>query len=135
MLIRCHVCPADPAGRWKNPAALIFIEDPGAAGPRRYACREHISERKEAELQKREKERGFPLGYSRAGERGNDRIKVLATPVSGQRQVVGQRFSLLNPQEGARFRRVGRRPAGAQGRQDRQDARLETSDPVNRDEG
>jgi hypothetical protein len=24
MIIRCHVCGADPAGRWKSPPGIIF---------------------------------------------------------------------------------------------------------------
>jgi hypothetical protein len=24
MIIRCHVCNADPAARWKSPPAMIF---------------------------------------------------------------------------------------------------------------
>jgi hypothetical protein len=65
VIIKCHVCGADPAGRWKKPAALIFInrmveDEEGIARPE-YRCRTHISAKRETELQAREAQRGFPL--------------------------------------------------------------------------
>lgn len=59
MLIRCHVCHRDPAGRWVQPPALIFCED--ITGETIRACREHVSKAKEAELQARERALGFKL--------------------------------------------------------------------------
>jgi hypothetical protein len=73
--IRCHVCGADPAGRWKPPPKLIF-HDPYAEGagadPRGflYACRDHLSERREEEIQTREKGLGWKTGGLRSGRAG-----------------------------------------------------------------
>jgi hypothetical protein len=59
---RCFVCGADPAGRWKQPAMMIFI-DPhhknGNAKGARFHCREHVSAEKEKELQQRDLEGGW----------------------------------------------------------------------------
>ena len=70
MVIKCHVCGADPAGRWVQPAALIFIDEPPpdpkthrrvARKPEHYRCRAHISPNREGEIQAREAALGFPL--------------------------------------------------------------------------
>ena len=60
-VIRCHVCQSDPIGRRKEPRVCIFI-DPHEGGGRRYFCRDHLSERREAEIEAREKDRGWPPG-------------------------------------------------------------------------
>jgi hypothetical protein len=67
-MIRCHVCNADPCGRWKSPPAMIF-RDPywEDSSVRRdandqvvfvHACRDHLSRKREEEIQKRQKDRG-----------------------------------------------------------------------------
>ena len=60
MIVRCHACQKDPAGHFKQPPALIFV-DPYAEGGARYACREHVPPRKEEELQQHEQARGYKL--------------------------------------------------------------------------
>jgi hypothetical protein len=69
MKIRCHVCNADPAGRWRQPPAIIFIdpyqEDGGARDDPVYACRSHVSPKKEEAIQARELGRGWPIGGTR----------------------------------------------------------------------
>ena len=64
-IIRCDTCDADPAARWKQPAALIFIdpyrEDGSTRNDSVYACRDHLSPQRESEIQKREKDRGWTL--------------------------------------------------------------------------
>jgi hypothetical protein len=52
---RCHVCQADSTGCGTRPSTLIFIDGD------KYACREHVSSKKEAELKKRERQLGFEL--------------------------------------------------------------------------
>jgi hypothetical protein len=64
MLIRCHVCHADPAGRWKQPPAMIFI-DPYREDGKKYACRDHLSPEREDEIKARERERGLKEGALR----------------------------------------------------------------------
>jgi hypothetical protein len=62
--IRCHVCNADPGGRWVQPPALVFIDEPPRAKarePEHYHCREHLSAKREAEIQTRERELGFQI--------------------------------------------------------------------------
>jgi hypothetical protein len=58
MIIRCHACHADPCGRWKQPPATIFVDRYRADGGLRdhpvYACPEHVSPRREKEIQRRE---------------------------------------------------------------------------------
>jgi hypothetical protein len=54
--ICCHICQADPAGRWKQPPAMIFIDS--VDGEKRYACRDHLSPEKEAEVKERERKKG-----------------------------------------------------------------------------
>ena len=51
MIIRCHVCIADPAARWKSPPAMIFHE--GRQRPRRPVdtYRDHLSPKREEEIQ------------------------------------------------------------------------------------
>ena len=71
MIISCHVCNADPAGRWKQPAAMIFhdrYEEDGSVrrdskGRETFvrACRDHVSAKREAELLAREIDRGGEL--------------------------------------------------------------------------
>jgi hypothetical protein len=62
MIICCHVCNADPAGRWKQPPAIIFCDPSQEDGSERkdpdfaYACRSHLSARQEKEIQEREKD-------------------------------------------------------------------------------
>jgi hypothetical protein len=67
MIIKCSICGADPLGRRRSPAAMIF-HDPyaeGAAASERsffYACRDCLSPQREREIAQRERERGFPKG-------------------------------------------------------------------------
>jgi hypothetical protein len=60
MIIRCRNCGADPCGRWKQPPAIIFrdpyLEDGSARDDCVYACRDHLSARREGEIQTREKD-------------------------------------------------------------------------------
>jgi hypothetical protein len=60
MIIRCHLCGADPCGRWRSPPAIIFHdpyrEDGSARGDSVYACRDHLSARREEEIQRRERD-------------------------------------------------------------------------------
>ena len=62
MIIRCNSCCADPIGRWKQPPAMIFVDQHDG---RHYACRIHLSEKREVEIQEREKDRGLPQGSLR----------------------------------------------------------------------
>jgi hypothetical protein len=70
MIIRCHVCNADPAGRWKSPPAMIFCDPYRDDGSVRrdanqivfvHACRDHLSPKREEEIRGREKDRGGAL--------------------------------------------------------------------------
>jgi hypothetical protein len=69
MIIRCRVCGADPCGRWKSPPAMIFCdpyqEDGSARDDRVYACRDHLSAKREKEIQEWEKDRGWKKGELR----------------------------------------------------------------------
>lgn len=60
MPICCFHCGADPAGRWKQPPALIFIDPYRQAKPV-YSCRADLTPQREAEIQAREKALGYPL--------------------------------------------------------------------------
>jgi hypothetical protein len=57
MIIRCNVCNADPTGRWKSPPAMIFrdpyLEDGSKRDDFVHACRDHLSEKREKEIQER----------------------------------------------------------------------------------
>ena len=70
MIIKCHICDADPAGRWKQPPAIIFI-DPytkGAGASERgtvYSCRDCLSPKREEQIAERER----TLGWSKGGLR------------------------------------------------------------------
>jgi hypothetical protein len=75
VIIRCQVCGADPAGRWKSPPAMIFRDRYREDGSIRkddsgqdvfvYACRDHLSEKREKEIQEREKDHGWKTGELR----------------------------------------------------------------------
>lgn len=52
--IRCHVCHADPLGRWKQPPACIFIDPYRKDCGSQYRCRDCLSPRREDEIQRRE---------------------------------------------------------------------------------
>jgi hypothetical protein len=69
MIIRCHVCGADPCARWKPPPARIFIDPCEVDGSLRdipvYACRDHLSPKREAEIQKWEKDNWWQKGELR----------------------------------------------------------------------
>jgi hypothetical protein len=66
MIIRCPVCGADPDGRWMSPPAMIFCDPCWEDGSKRkddhgrdvfvYACRDHLSAKREKEIQEREKD-------------------------------------------------------------------------------
>jgi hypothetical protein len=63
-VIRCHVCGADPAGRWVQPPALVFIDEPPrckAREPSHYRCRAHLSAKREEEIQTRERALGWRI--------------------------------------------------------------------------
>jgi hypothetical protein len=66
MIIRCHVCNADPDGRWKSPPAMIFCDPYREDGSKRDdpvpACRDHLSPKREEEIQRREKDLGWKKG-------------------------------------------------------------------------
>ena len=70
MIIRC-LCNADPDGRWKSPPAMIFSDPYREDGSERkdpdfvYACRDHVSPKREEEIQRREKNRGWKKGELR----------------------------------------------------------------------
>ena len=64
LIIRCDICDADPAGRWKQPPAMIFSDPYRGDGPA-YACRDHLSARRAEEVQRREKDRGLNKGELR----------------------------------------------------------------------
>jgi hypothetical protein len=62
MIIKCFTCGGDPAGRWKEPPAMIFIDGPKATDGSQYRCRDHVSPAKDAKLKAREKELSLPAG-------------------------------------------------------------------------
>lgn len=64
MIVKCAVCNRDPAARWVEPPACVFIE-PQLTGAERYRCRDCLSAEREAEIKAREAERGFPVGTLR----------------------------------------------------------------------
>ena len=55
MIVKCHVCNADPCGRWRLPPACIFI-DPYRSDGGRYACRDHLTPKREEEIRARERD-------------------------------------------------------------------------------
>ena len=65
MIIRCNVCQADPAARWKQPAMSIYVDpykpDGGIRNRAVFSCRDHLSVRREEEIQQRERAFGFPV--------------------------------------------------------------------------
>ena len=73
--IRCRVCNADLAGRWKSPPAMIFRDRYREDGSVRknennqdifvHACRDHLSAQREKEIQEREKTLGWKKGELR----------------------------------------------------------------------
>jgi hypothetical protein len=65
MIIRCHVCSADPIGRWKQPPMMIFIDGRETTDGSQYRCRDHVSPAKEEKLKAREKEFSMSPGELR----------------------------------------------------------------------
>ena len=67
MIIRCR-CNADPVAQWK-PATMIFCDPYWEDGSKRDdpvpACRDHLSPKREKEIQEREKDRGWKKGELR----------------------------------------------------------------------
>ena len=61
--IRCETCGADPAGRWVQPPACIFIDGPPRVTrhPSHYRCRAHLSAKREEEIQTRERALGWRI--------------------------------------------------------------------------
>jgi hypothetical protein len=72
MIIRCAVCRADPAGRWKQPPALLYRDPrqdtPPPPGVRdeyrarwrpKFFCREHVSSKRKGEIERMEEARGW----------------------------------------------------------------------------
>lgn len=64
-IIRCDTCGSDPAGRWKQPSAMIFIDPYQEDSNRWYACRDHLSAKREEEIRGREKDLGWKKGELR----------------------------------------------------------------------
>jgi hypothetical protein len=60
-VICCAVCQSDPAGRWKQPSTMIFIDGQSTDGSQ-YRCRDHVSPAKDEKLKARERELGLPPG-------------------------------------------------------------------------
>ena len=69
MIIRCDVCNADPCGRWKSPPTMIFRDAYWQDGSKRDdpvpACRDHLSPKREEEILRWEKDRGWKKGELR----------------------------------------------------------------------
>jgi hypothetical protein len=61
MIVCCADCQSDPAGRWKKPPAMIFV-DPYRDGDDKHACRDHLTPKREDEIRVREKALGLPPG-------------------------------------------------------------------------
>jgi hypothetical protein len=73
LIIKCHICDGDPAGRWREPAVEIYhdfyaeegrevtVDEEGNAHDRgfAYSCRRHLTPRRELELQAGERARGW----------------------------------------------------------------------------
>ncbi len=74
-MICCHVCNSDPCGRRKQPPTMIFRDRYREDGSIRKdssgqdvfvpACRDHLSLKREEEIQKREKDHGWKEGELR----------------------------------------------------------------------
>jgi hypothetical protein len=70
MIVICHVCGARPYAQDETPPAMIF-RDPyseGADAEKRgfvYACREHLTPKREEEIAKRERELSWPSATMR----------------------------------------------------------------------
>jgi hypothetical protein len=62
VIVRCHICLADPVGRWKQPPAMMFADGVDADGRRQFSCRADLSPKREAEIKTREKALGLPPG-------------------------------------------------------------------------
>jgi hypothetical protein len=66
MIVHCHICQGDPCERWRSPPMCIFIdryqEDGRARDEPVYACRDHLSAKREEEIQRREKGHWRPGG-------------------------------------------------------------------------
>lgn len=58
---KCGICDRDPAGRWVQPAAIVFIDNYRKDGGSKYRCRAHVSAKREAEIRASERDRGFPF--------------------------------------------------------------------------
>ena len=67
--IRCNACSGDPVGRWTQPPAMVFrdryLEDGSVRRDANnqvvfvHACRDHLSAKREEEIQAREGDRGW----------------------------------------------------------------------------
>jgi hypothetical protein len=65
MIIRCR-CNADPVARWKSPPAIIFCDPYREDGSKRKdPVRDHLSPKREEEIQRRELDRGWKKGELR----------------------------------------------------------------------
>jgi hypothetical protein len=62
MIICCHACRHYPAGPWTQPSAMMFADGVDADGRRRFACRDHLSTKREEGIRAREKALGWPPG-------------------------------------------------------------------------
>jgi hypothetical protein len=61
MIVKCQTCGADPCARWREPPAMIFV-DPYRDEREKYACRDHLTEKREEEIKARENALGWPPG-------------------------------------------------------------------------
>jgi hypothetical protein len=61
-VICCHICRADPFGRWKHPPAMVFIDGRQSTDASQYRCRDHLSPKREEQIKMREKALGLPPG-------------------------------------------------------------------------
>ena len=55
MIIKCHICSADPAARWLSPPQNIYVDRHRSDGGSKYRCFAHLSERRREEIEARGK--------------------------------------------------------------------------------
>ena len=65
MIIKCKTCGRDPAARWRLQPAMMFADGIDADGRRQFSCRDHLSEKREAEIKARERALNYSPGALR----------------------------------------------------------------------
>jgi hypothetical protein len=92
MIIRCHICNADPCGRWKSPPAMIFC-DPRTAALETTLCTPAATIYRRSERKRFESGRRIAGGRRESCDERSARTREVSGSCDIQRMTRRQEFA------------------------------------------